>query len=581
MFLSVMSMFQEKTRLARLTWQRFRSALRNLVDSEYGPQAMLFVLVLVVCMLGINALNVLGSYVGRDFMSAIEHQQAGAFWLNAAWYAGVFVFSTGVAVFYRFAEERLGLVWREQLTRRLAGSYLSERTYYRLDSAAGVANPDQRIADDVRAFTTTTLSFTLLFLNGTLAALSFSGVLWSISPRLFGVAVGYALCGTALTVWLGKPLINLNYKQLDMEASFRAELIHVRENSESIALAHREGRFKTRINQRIDALTANYRRLVGVNRNLGFFTTGYNYLIQLIPALIVAPMFISGELKEFGVITQSAMAFSTLLGALSLIVTQFQSISAFTAVTARLNGLSEAIVKAHLTQPSAIQMEEDPARLEFDAVTLRSADGKRVVVADLRMTILPGEQWVVTSLEDEPKVALLRATAGIWEQGSGRIVRPGLDQILFLPERPYLPPGILWDILVRTDNEEQTNPTDVLAALERLDLTSAVNRIGGLRADEDWDDLLSIGEQHLLSVVRILLAQPSYVVLDRPASSLPENQIQLILDVLRERGMGVVVLAKNGESHMPFDGRLQFACDGSCTITRDSPPRAERESRRD
>jgi putative ATP-binding cassette transporter len=562
-------MLQDKLKLARLTWLRFRSAMRNLVKSEYGPQALIFVVVLVICMFGINALNVFNSFVGRDFMSAIAHQDGEAFWRNAGWYVAVFAISTAVAVFYRFAEERLGLVWREQLTRRLAGFYLNERTYYRLDSATGVANPDQRIADDVRAFTTTTLSFTLLFLNGTLAAVSFSGVLWSISPQLFGVAVGYAVCGSLLTIWLGKPLIRLNYRQLDMEASFRAELIHVRENSESIALSHREGRFKTRINQRIDDLTANYRHIVGVNRNLGFFTTGYNFLIQLIPALIVAPMFIRGELKDFGVITQSAMAFSTLLGALSLIVTQFQSISAFTAVTSRLNGLSEAMEKVHKTELSPVTVEENPELLAFDDVTLWSADGKRLLVDKLEMAMLPGEQWVVTGLEDEPKVALLRATAGIWERGSGRIVRPGLDQILFLPERPYLPPGILWDILVRTDNDQQTDRADVLAALERLDLTSAVNRIGGLDADEDWDDLLSIGEQHLLSVVRILLAQPTFVVLDRPGSALPSDQIQLILKMLQERGMGVLVLAKNGESHLHFDGHLAFGCDAKWTITRE------------
>jgi putative ATP-binding cassette transporter len=63
-----------------------------------------------------------------------------------------------------------------------------------------------------------------------------------------------------------------------------------------------------------------------VNRNLSFFTTGYSYLIQIIPVLVVAPMFLNGEI-EFGVITQSSMAASHLLGAFSLIVTQFQSIS--------------------------------------------------------------------------------------------------------------------------------------------------------------------------------------------------------------------------------------------------------------
>lgn len=559
-------MLRDNLHTLRLTWRRFLRMLATLAKSEYGPRALGLVVVLVLCMVGINALNVLNSYVGRDFMSSIEHRNEAGFWANAWWYLAVFAGSTGVAVFYRFAEERLGLVWREQLTRRLAGFYLNERTYYRLDSATGVANPDQRIADDVRAFTTTTLSFTLLVLNGTLAAVSFSGVLWSISPRLFGVAVAYAVCGSALTIWLGKPLIRLNYKQLDMEASFRAELIHVRENSEAIALAHREGRFKTRINHRIDDLAQNFRRIINVNRNLGFFTTGYNYLIQIIPALVVAPMFIRGDLRDFGVITQSAMAFSTLLGALSLIVTQFQSISAFTAVTSRLNGLSEAMEEAHETKPSNIVLEEMPDRIEYGQVELASSDGRRRLVTDLSVTIRRGERWVVVGHDDEPKVALLRATAGIWEKGSGRIVRPSLDEVLFLAERPYLPPGVLWDILVRSDNEERTAKVDVLAALDRLELTEVVNRLGGLKADEDWDDLLSIGEQHLLSVVRILLAKPAFVVLDRPGSALPKEQIQLILDLLKEHGMGVLVLAKNGESGIHFDGHLEFTGDGGWRV---------------
>ena len=567
-----------KLEIARLTLQRFGRAIGHLAHSKYAPKALRCTLLIGLCMFGITGLNVFNSYVGRDFMSAIEHQNLGDFWFNAMLYTGVFAGSTAVAVYYRFAEERLGLVWREQLTRRLADLYLSDRTYYRMDSATGIANPDQRIADDVRAFTTTTLSFTLLILNGTLAAVSFSGVLWSISPRLFGVAVGYAVCGSLLTIWLGKPLIRLNYRQLDMEASFRSALIHVRENSESIAVAHRETRFKVRLSQRVDDLTTNFLRIIKVNRNLGFFTTGYNYLIQIIPALIVAPMFIRGEIKDFGVVTQSAMAFSTLLGALSLIVTQFQSISAFSAVTARLNGLGEAMEKARNTQPSAIVLEEDRERVEFDGVTLFSSDGKRRLVAELNLVIPRGQCWLVTGLEDEPKVALFRALAGIWESGNGRIVRPCLDDILFLSERPYLPPGILRDILVRMDNAAKTPDPAIMEVLAKLDLVDVVRRLGGLQAHEDWDDLLAIGEQHLFSVARIVLASPTFVVLDRPGSSLPKEQIKLILDLLLEQGMGVLVLAKNGESDLRFDACLEIGCDSRWAITRNPVAKKVTES---
>jgi vitamin B12/bleomycin/antimicrobial peptide transport system ATP-binding/permease protein len=560
----------EKIQIIRTTWKRLRAVLRMFVKSEQGPKGIAFAAMLVMLMVGINGLNVINSYVGRDFMSAIEHKDMDVFGQQALMYVGVFLASTLVVVFYRFTEERLGILWREQLTRRLTEAYLSNRTYYRLDSATGVANPDQRISDDVRAFTTTTLSFTLLIVNGTMTAISFSGVLWSISPFLFVVAVTYAVCGSLLTIVLGRPLIRLNYNQLDMEANFRSDLIHVRENSESIALAHREGRFKARLDRRLYALTANFRQLIRINRNLGFFTNGYNYFIQIIPALIIAPMFIWGQ-TEFGVITQSTMAFATLLGAFSLIVTQFQSISTFTAVTARLHTLSDAIEKAQSTTPCTIAVEESPDRVVYQNVTLHSADRSRVLVADLNLEIARGSRWLVIGKEDAPKVALFRATAGVWECGGGQIVRPGLDDILFLPERPYLPPGTLREVLLRTGAESVMPDAVIHGVLVKLGLEEIVTRAHGLDTDQDWDDLLSIGEQHLLSVSRIFLAKPAFVFLDRPGSSLPKNQIASILDMLTEQGIGVVILSKNGESSLRYDAILELKGAGTWDLRHESP----------
>lgn len=550
-----------------------------LVKSKQGPKALAFAATLVLLILLTNVLNVINSYVGRDFMSAIENKNLAAFKLQALLYSGVFIVSTALVVFYRFTEERLGILWREQLTWRLTEAYLSERAYYRLDSASGVANPDQRIAEDVRAFTTTTLSFLLLILNGTITAVSFSGVLWSISPFLFAVAVIYAVCGSAMTILLGKPLIRLNYNQLDMEANFRAELIHVRENSESIALSHREGRFKNRLQNRLDALTGNFRRLIRINRNLGFFTNGYNYFIQIIPALIIAPKFIFGEV-EFGVITQSTMAFATLLGAFSLIVTQFQSISAFTAVTARLHSLSDAIEKAHRTMPCAIELEESTDRVRYENITLLTGDKSHLLLDDLTIEIRRGSRWLITGMDDTPKLALFRATAGVWDCGAGKIIRPGLDEILFLPERPYLPPGPLRDVLVRTGKESETKDPAIHAVLHRLGLHQTVERVGGLDAEKDWDDVFSIGEQHLLSIARIFLARPAFVFLDRPGSSMPKSQIATILEMLAEQGIGVVVLAKNGESGLHYDACLEIKEEGRWEILR-APGTGENADLRD
>ena len=165
-------------------------------------------------------------------------------------------------------------------------------------------------------------------LNALFTIVAFSGVLWSISRLLFVVAVGYAALGSLCTVVLGGPLVRLNYDQSDREASFRAELVHVGQNAESVALLQLERRLGARLRKRLDALVANAKRIVAVNRNLGFFTTGYNYGIQIVPLVVVGPLFMRGRV-DFGVVTQSVMAFSQLLGAFSLIVTQFQSISSY------------------------------------------------------------------------------------------------------------------------------------------------------------------------------------------------------------------------------------------------------------
>src|SRR4029453_16578884 len=191
------------------------------------------------------------------------------------------------AVVCRVAEERRALLWRDWLTRRAVELYLQRGTYYWLREHGTIENPDQRIADDVRTFSATTISLALVLLNTTFTILAFSGVMWSISPLLFGVAVAYAALGSGLTVLFGRPLIWLNYKQADREASLRGDLVHLRENAESVAVLRREGRIGARLQRRVDDLVANAKRVIKVNRNLGFFTTGYNYLIQIIPVLIV------------------------------------------------------------------------------------------------------------------------------------------------------------------------------------------------------------------------------------------------------------------------------------------------------
>jgi putative ATP-binding cassette transporter len=333
-------MSQENKIPVRHTLRRLSSAIRVFLASAEGWRAKWLFAALLLLMVAINVMNVLGSYVGRYFMSAIEIRDHVGFFLYAWWYVAVFAAGTLFAVLFRFAEERLGLLWRESLTRRITDIYISRHLYMPLCGQSVLSNPDQRMTEDVKQLTTTSVSFLLMVINASITVLSFSGVMWQISPKLFGFAVLYAALGSILTIWLGRPLIRLSYERADCEANLRLELIRLRETAEHEGGVLDTKKFHQVVAMRIDELVINARRIIGVNRNLGFFSTGYNYMIQLIPVFIVAPMFMKGDV-EFGVIGQAAMAFATLLGAFSLIVTQFQAISSYASVVARLSEFNE------------------------------------------------------------------------------------------------------------------------------------------------------------------------------------------------------------------------------------------------
>src|SRR5262245_42407729 len=551
-------MTAERIPLDRFGWAR--RTVAAFVASDVGHHAIRLSIALVLLMLAISAMNVANSYVGRDFMTSIEQRDMAGFVWMALVYTGVFLASTLLAVYFRFCEERLGLLWRNWLTKALVLDYLGIATPYRLREAGEVDNPDQRIADDVRAFTTTTLSFVLMVLNGTITIIAFSGVLWSITPVLFAATVAYAALGSVATVWLGRPLIGLSFTQSDREASFRADLVHVRANAESVALLRREGRLRTRLLRRVDALTANARRMIAVNRNVSFFTTGYNYLIQIIPALIVGPLFMRGE-REFGVITQSAMAFSHLIGAFSLIVTQFQSISSYAAVLTRLRSLSEGMHRASEATP--IEFVEEPDGLvASEQLTLRSPGDGRVLIDKLEIQIPNGTRVLVAGENHAAKVALFRAMAGVWSAGEGRIRLPGPDHIMFVAERPYLPPGTLREALLRTGREIDHADERILEVLASLGLEAVVDRVGGLEVERDWDDLLALGEQQRVVIARLVLERPRFGVLHRIDTTLSEEQVQRTLRLLAAAGITAIVFGDRDGIDGLYDAVLDLHADG-------------------
>ncbi|MGE6785983.1 ABC transporter ATP-binding protein/permease [Ensifer adhaerens] len=549
----------------RTTALRFARAVRMLLTSEVGGRAKLMFAGLVGLLFGLNGLNVVNNYVGRNFMTAIAERQMNEFIRQAVFYVCVFAVLTVTGVIARFVEERLALLWREFMTRRAVDLYLEDETYYRVEVAGTLSHPDQRISEDIQAFTVTTLSYIIMLFSSTLTVVTFSGVLWSISPLLFAVAVFYAAGGSYMTIVLGRPLIGLNYERLDKEANLRSSLMHLRENAEAVMVAGVEGQQKTRLLHRLDALVVNILTITAVNRNLAYFTSGYNWMIQIIPDLIIAPAFMRGEI-EFGVITQSGAAFAMLVGAFSLIVRQFNSISNFAAVVSRLSALLEAIEQSRKHSVSGIELVKRDGDLVFDQVTFGSTGGQPLL-RDLSLSVPTGTPVLISGPHATAGAALFRATAGIPTAGTGRIERP--ENLMFLPQRPYLPPGSLRQYLLPPENSGGISDSQVLEVLRSLGLDGLADGAEGLEKEPDRE--MSLRDQQLLAVAKVLLARPRYVFLERIEATLGREAFRNALRLFCESSITCINNGEEGDSRDLYRALLDCREDGSWTWKDDRP----------
>ncbi|HWG45419.1 MAG TPA: ATP-binding cassette domain-containing protein [Gemmataceae bacterium] len=561
----------------RSGWSRFLLIAKPFFQSSAGRWGIGLFSVLLLLVLFVKGLDIRNSYVYGDLITSATERKADRVCHLALLYAGVFAISALVATLLRFTEEILGLRWRGWLTRHLTDRYLANRSYHRIKITGQLDNPDQRISEDVKTFTTNTLSIVLILVNATVALAGFAGVLWSITPWLLVGAVGYAAFGTIMTVLLGRRLVGLDVQQFKKEADFRYELIRVREHADPIALLRGEHKENGRVCNRLQKALENFRSIIGVNRNLGFFTSWYGYMTQLIPVLITVPLYMQNKI-EFGQVAQAQVGFNFVLDAFSLIVKEFQRITTFAAVVERLGAFYEATEDLPASAKSPLEVVEDETRVAFEGLTLATPDDGRLLIENLSLDVPRGKRLLISGPDGSGRTALMRAMSGLWKEGQGRILRPPLEQMMFLPQQPYLTLGSLRDQLLYTlADDEVIGDERLLAVLRDVQLESVLERVGGLDTPQrEWTSILSLGEQQSLAFARLLLVEPDFAFLDEATSALPAARIHNLFKLLSRTS--TTYLSVGSKDLLEYhDMQLQLRGDGTWLVAGDRTEESDTE----
>jgi putative ATP-binding cassette transporter len=518
-------------------WRRAWNVAKPYWSGDKKWQAFGLLAVLLAFLAGVNYLNYTLTTANGAIMNALQAKDQPTFWSNLQYIVMVFAGGSVIVTIYAWIRNILGLHWRNWLTKHLLDKYFANRAYYRVNDRQDIDNPDERLHQDVKEYTSAVLSIVLDALDSAITLSMFAMVLWHISQSLSAAAITYAFVGSLITLFVGRRLVKLNQNQLKVEADFRYGLIHVRNNVESIAFYRGEGRESAQVDGRFNTVVKNYRSLLAWTRNLGFFTKFYSYMDFALPMIIIAPLYFAGTAK-LGDITQASMAFSMVLGSLSLVVNNFSGLSQLAAIITRLGSFAEALDE-EVYRKGTEKIETVVAdRLELKGVTVATPGANtRVLAADINVAVTAQEPLLIVGPSGSGKSSILRVIAGLWDSGKGVVVRPDVKDILFLPQRPYMILGSLRDQITYPNLDSKATDAELQAVLELVNLPKLAERVGGFGTILHWSDVLSLGEQQRLAFARLLLTKPRYAILDEATSALDVKNEEHLYSILAGSGV--------------------------------------------
>jgi putative ATP-binding cassette transporter len=485
----------------------------------------------------------------RWFFDALERRDASILLPAVLVFIGLIVTGALAAGLMAGARLTLQVEWREWITNRLGGRWLTDQHYYRIAISSGISSPEHRLAEDVRLASEPVVDFTVGLVNAVCAAVAFIGILFivggSLPLHVFGAdlsipgyiaiaAVVYAVAMSYISFRVGYPLIGRVAEKNENEAALRFALTRIRENAESIALVRGDADERGRLARHFKSLRRAWGRVIAQQARLVMIQNGNIFFAPVLPLLLAAPKYFSGELT-LGAMVQLASAFTAVLGALNWFVDNSVRLAEWSASATRVEELRDAIDMSQsdleAADPTRIVFSESPDdSVHLEGLAIAQRDG-RIVIEEASLTMKPGERVLLGGESGSGKSTLIRAIAGLWPWGSGEVKFPSNATIAFVPQRPYIPDGRFREVLCYPDAIDRYSDDEIGNALSLAGLEHFSAR---LDESHEWSATLSGGERQRIAFARLLLQRPNIIIMDEATAALDVDTEARVLGRLFE-----------------------------------------------
>ncbi|MGZ4954745.1 MAG: ABC transporter ATP-binding protein/permease [Methylobacter sp.] len=496
-----------------------------------------------------------------DLFNALEQRSMSGLFTQIGLIVLIFAANIAVTTAHFKVKRRLQLDWRSWLTHHLISKWMTDGRHYLVTHIQGTHdNPDGRIAEDIRIATESAIELSHSLIYCSLVLISFTKILWTLSGtvtlnlwffdmpihgHLVWLAIIYAACASALGWWLGRPYTLATDARQTVEANFRFGLVTARENSLAIALVHGEANEQSRFVILFKDIVHAWQRQTLAWSHLFMLTSGYSVLSMAFPILVSAPRYILGSIP-LGALMQSAQAFQQMAGALSWPVDNMARVAEWRASVERVLGLSNGLERLEqeiaLHDPHRIHLKKtEQAVLRFSDLCIIRLDGV-VCVHSINAEIKPGERVLITGNAFTGS-KLFKAIVGLWPWGEGVIELPQ-DPVFFMPPRPYLPTGTLKAAICYPSTHGEYTDSALAEALKLVDLEELQEQLDHI---DNWAGALSREQQQRLGVVRLLLQQPKWILLQESMDSLDSSCEMKMLRLIAQKLPDAAILTITNE----------------------------------